>query len=655
MYFKNFLVVFVLIQVAAASSSGFVFQKFDRGSLELSGVAEVRDDGLLRLTNAAPSQFGQAFYSVPFGFKNSSNGSVSSFSTTCVLAIAPDLGNGMALVLAPSKKFIMGQGLGLFNLSNNGSSSNHIVAVELRTFQNQEVDDIDDNHVGIAINSLTSAISGHAGYVSIGSSESRHVDLASGERIQLWVEYDGTKHQLNVTLSPIHLSKPKVPLLSMDIDLSPIIVEQMYVGFTSATGQQVSSLYVLGWSFQIEGKAQDLDLDKLPSLPGLGKSRKKQVILAVVLPLTGVLLVAVTISAMVFLAFRNKRAVVPDISEDWEVQFGSHRFPYEDLLVATGGFDEKELLGQGGFGQVFRGELPGSKVQVAVKRISHQSHQGTKEFISEICTIGRLRHPNLVKVLGYSRVNNELLLVYEYMPNGSLDKFLHNKPEVTLDWDQRFRIIKDVASALAFLHDEWTEVIIHRDIKPSNVLLDGDLNGKLGDFGLAICSNIAQGPQTTHIAGTFGYMAPELPKTGMPSTSTDVYAFGAFCLEVVCGRRPIKSQASADEVHLADWVFKCWKEGDLLKTIDSTLGKDIKVGEINLVMKLGLLCTHKVAAVRPRMPEIILYLKEQASLPESLDAILQEYAKEPGDYSAARANDSTAIMTVTESFLSRGR
>ncbi|XVE61927.1 hypothetical protein DITRI_Ditri06bG0077500 [Diplodiscus trichospermus] len=244
------------------------------------------------------------------------------------------------------------------------------------------------------------------------------------------------------------------------------------------------------------------------------------------------------------------------------------------------------------------------------------------------------------------------------MPNGSLDKFLHNKSEVTLNWNKRFSIIKDVALALAYLHEGWAEIIIHRDIKASNVLLGGDFNGKLGDFGLARCSKHEQGPQTTHLAGTFGYMAPELAKTGKASTSTDVYAFGAFCLEVACGKRPVKLKASNEEVHLVDWVFKCWKRGDLLKTVDCKLKNDFDTGEIDLVLKLGLLCSHNVAALRPRMSQVILYMTGQASLPENLDAILQtsEFVEVSDNYSTPLTEDSTtASVTITESFLSRGR
>ncbi|XP_022718028.1 L-type lectin-domain containing receptor kinase V.9-like [Durio zibethinus] len=666
MFFKGILMFLVLVKVVASSNEGFIFNGFgldlvygQRKSLELGGVAELRNDGVFELTNGE-FQIGRVFYSVPFKFKNSSNAEAFSFSTTFVFAIVPEnsRGNGLAFVLAPSKEFtgvVPSQHLGLFNRTNHGNSSNHIIAIELDTFPNHEFEDIDDNHVGIDINSLKSAKLSPAGYVSSSSGEFRPVDLASGERIQLWVEYDSTKHQFNVTLSPITMNKPKVPLLSMDINLSPFILKNMHIGFSSEIGVRGASTYVLGWSFQMDGKAEDLNLAKLSSVPSTRKekSRKKEVILAVGLSLSGVLVLVVICSVMFFLT--RKKATFAEILEDWEVEFGSHRFSYKDLYVATKGFNEKELLGQGGFGQVYRGELPVSKVQIAVKRIFRKSQDRMKEFIAEIVTIGRMRHPNLARVLGYCRGKYELLLVYEYLPNGSLDKFLHNEQEIVLNWNRRFSIIKDVASAIAYLHDECLEGCIHRDIKASNVLLDDDLNGKLGDFGLARCRKHAQ--ETTHIAGTFGYMAPELAKTGKASTSTDVYAFGAFCLEVVCGRRPINWQASAEQVHLVDWVFKCWDEGDILKTADSKLGKDFEVWQVDLVLKLGLLCLHSVAAFRPTMSQVTSYLKGQDSLPENLEIILHkwEFMEESANQSAPWTKDSIATFDVTESFQSSGR
>ncbi|XVF78803.1 hypothetical protein PTKIN_Ptkin14bG0166300 [Pterospermum kingtungense] len=669
LFFKKILLFLLLFKVAAASSNeGFIFNGFSsdevygqKKSLELSGVAELINDSLFMLTDGT-FQIGRVFYSAPFKFKNSSNAQASSFSTTFVFAIVPQNSKGYGLVFAltPSKEFpgvVPSKYMALFNRTNHGNSSNHIVAIELDTFQNQKFQDIDDNHVGIDINGLKSAKFAPASYVSSTTGENRPVDLASGERMQLWVEYDGTKHQLNVTLSPILLNKPKVPLLTMDIDLSPFMLDDMYIGFSSGTGKRVASTYVFGWSFQMDGDAEDLDISKLSSVPSTGKkeSRKKKTTVAVGLSLGGLLLLAVVCSAIVFLA--RKKSKFSEILEDWEVEFGPHRFPFEDLFLATKGFNEKELLGQGGFGKVYRGELPVSKAQIAVKRIFRKSQDGMKDFIAEIGTIGRIRHPNLVCLLGYCRGKNELLLVYEFLPNGSLDRFLHNEQGVVMNWNQRFSIIKDVASGLTYLHEEWLQITVHRDIKASNVLLDDDLNAKLGDFGLARCSKHAQ--ETTHLAGTFGYIAPELARTGKASTRTDVYAFGAFCMEVACGRRPIRPRAPAEEeVHLVGWVFKCWNEGDILKAADPKLGKDFEVMEVDLVLKLGLLCTHNVASLRPRMSQVTSYLNGQASLPEDLDIILhrqEELMEECRDYSAQQTTDSVATFACTESFKSAGR
>ncbi|XP_002534540.2 L-type lectin-domain containing receptor kinase V.9 [Ricinus communis] len=645
----------VLIRVAAGISGGFTFN----GNIELQGVAEVSTNGLFRLTDTTSFTVGHVFYAQPLTFKNSSSGKALSFSTTFVIAIVVDKsslnGHGMAFVIAPSKELsgASAQNLGLFNRTNDGDPSNRIVAVEFDNFQNQEFNDINDNHVGIDINSLTSVDSAPAAYFVDATGEFKNISLASGERIQVWVDYDATRNQLNVTLSPIYVSKPKLPLLSLDVDISPIVLDQMYVGFSSSTGRLVQSHYVLGWSFQIGGKAQ-LDLSRLPSLPVQEQSKSnKNKELAIGLSVTGVVLAAIIVSLI--LLFKKKKDKFAEILEDWEVQYGPHRFSYKDLVVATRGFREKELLGKGGFGEVYGGVLPVSKIQVAVKRISHNSKQGMKEFVAEIATIGRLRHPNLVRLLGYCRGEGELLLVYDYMPNASLDKLIYNKTPVTVNWNQRFKIIKDVSSGLAYLHEELVEVIVHRDIKASNVLLDGELNGKLGDFGLARISKRAQDPQTTHVAGTFGYIAPELAKNGKATTSTDVYAYGAFCLEVACGRRPVESRVSPEEANLVDWVYRSWREGKILNTVDPKLNKDFNVKEVELVLKLGLLCSHPVAEVRPRMSQVLLYLKGHASLPENFDFQIPGPDQIGKSYSPAILNYTTPPFTVTESFKSAGR
>ncbi|MBA0830348.1 hypothetical protein Goarm_014887 [Gossypium armourianum] len=239
-----------------------------------------------------------------------------------------------------------------------------------------------------------------------------------------------------------------------------------------------------------------------------------------------------------------------------------------------------------------------------------------REFVAEIVSIGRLRHRNLVQLLGYCRRKGELLLVYDYMPNGSLDKYLHDQPKVTLNWRQRFRVIKGVASGLLYLHGEWEQVVVHRDAKASNVLLDGELNGRLGDFGLARLYDHGTDPQTTHVVGTLGYMAPEHTRTGKATPSTDVFAFGAFLLEVACGRRPIEAKSPTEDVILVDWVYSCWSNGDIMEAKDPNLGSGYEAEEVELVLKLGLLCSHSEPEARPTMRQVLQFLEGDVPFPE---------------------------------------
>ena len=204
-------------------------------------------------------------------------------------------------------------------------------------------------------------------------------------------------------------------------------------------------------------------------------------------------------------------------------------------------------------------------------------------------------------------------MVYDYMPNGSLDKYLFDQPKVTLNWSQRFRVIKGVALGLVYLHEEWEQVVIHRDIKASNILLDNDLNGRLGDFDIARLYDHITDPQTTHIVGTLGYLAPEHTRSGKATTSTDAYAFEAFLLEVASGRRPIEPK---EDSILVDWVFAFWYRCKILEARDLNLGTEYVVKELELVMKLGLMCSHSEPSTRPTMRQVVQYLERNIQLPE---------------------------------------
>lgn len=307
-----------------------------------------------------------------------------------------------------------------------------------------------------------------------------------------------------------------------------------------------------------------------------------------------------------------------EVCEDWEAEFGPHRFAYKDLFHATKGFNKRNLLGTGGFGSVYRGVLPISKLEVAVKKISHESRQGMKEFVAEVVSIGCLRHRNLVRLLGYCRRKGELLLVYDYMSNGSLDKYLYfDEGTCILDWSTRFHIIQDVACGLHYLHEKWEKVVIHRDIKASNVLLDSKMNGRLGDFGLARLYDHGKDPQTTHVVGTIGYLAPELTRTGKTSPLTDVFAFGIFLLEVTCGQRPLKQNAQDAQIILVDWVLEHWRNKRLIEVVDSRLNGNFDMEEACLLLRLGLLCSHPFAGSRPSMKLVMQYLDGDVPFPDA--------------------------------------
>ncbi|GLT89063.1 hypothetical protein SLE2022_070660 [Rubroshorea leprosula] len=621
-FMAKFFWVFVFLSTPVFSQVNQLYFDGFKGAgsnMSLNGAAEVEDNGVIRLTNDTFRLIGHAFYSSPFKFKSSTDGKAFSFSTAFAFAMVPQYpqlgGHGLAFTISPSKELagaLPSQYLGLVNASDNGNFSNHVFAVEFDTVQDFEFGDINDNHVGIDLNSLASNVSTTAAYL-LENSTREVLNLKGGKVIQAWVDYDSGKNQLDVKLSPFS-EKPKFSLISLEVDLSPFLLDTMYVGFSASTGLLAGSHYLLGWSFNMSGEAKSLFLPALPSLPG---PRKNQTLLVVLVTASSALVMIFAIAVSIYLIRKIKDA---DRIEAWELDVGPHRFSYQELKKATRGFRDKEILGFGGFGRVYKGILPNTNTEVAVKRISHGSKQGMREFVSEIGSIGRLRHRNLVQLLGWCRRRGDLLLVYDFMPNGSLDKRLFDEPKSVLSWEQRFKVIKDVASGLLYLHEEWEQTVIHRDIKAGNVLLDSELNGRLGDFGLAKLYEHGATPSTTRVVGTLGYLAPELTRTGKPTSSSDVFAFGALLLEVVCGRRPIEPKALPEELILLDWVWEMWRSGAVLDMVDRKLNGQFDELEAVVVVKLGLMCSNNAPEARPTMRQVVRYLEGELGLPETIEA-----------------------------------
>lgn len=279
------------------------------------------------------------------------------------------------------------------------------------------------------------------------------------------------------------------------------------------------------------------------------------------------------------------------------------KYKYEMLEKATNYFDISNKLGQGGAGSVYKGTLPNGDV-VAVKRLFFNTRQWVDEFFNEVNLISAIEHKNLVKLLACSIEGPESLLVYEFVPNKSLDHFLFDKDKVhILSWKQRMEVILGTAEGLAYLHAGCHVRIIHRDIKSSNILLDKDYSPKIADFGLVRTFGTDRSHLTTGIAGTLGYMAPEYIVRGQLTEKADVFSFGVVILEIASGKR--NNAFIEDSGSLLQTVWKLYKEGSVGEAIDPLLKGDFPEQEAFEVLQIGLLCTQASAALRPSMAEVV--------------------------------------------------
>ncbi|VVB07789.1 unnamed protein product [Arabis nemorensis] len=279
------------------------------------------------------------------------------------------------------------------------------------------------------------------------------------------------------------------------------------------------------------------------------------------------------------------------------------RFSLGMIQTATNEFSPENKLGQGGFGTVYKGMLANGQ-EIAVKRLVSGSGQGDTEFRNEVSLLTRLQHKNLVKLLGFCNEGDEEILVYELVPNSSLDHFIFDEEKrLLLTWDVRFRIIEGVARGLVYLHEDSQLKIIHRDLKASNILLDAEMNPKVADFGTArLFDNDETRAETKRIAGTRGYMAPEYLNYGQISAKSDVYSFGVMLLEMISGRR----NNSFEGEGLPAFAWKRWVEGKPEIVIDPHLSEN-PINEIIKLIQIGLLCVQENAANRPTMSSVIVW------------------------------------------------
>ncbi|KAI5570662.1 hypothetical protein BDE02_11G044000 [Populus trichocarpa] len=653
----------IILFLQPISAIDFVFNGFNSSSVSLYGSAII-ESRILTLTNQTSFQIGRALYPTKIPTKAPNSSFVYPFSTSFIFAMVPYKnvlpGHGLAFLFVPFTSIqssISAQYLGFLNRTNGNRSDDHLLGIEFDVFANEEFSDMNDNHVGIDVNTLTSIKAADAGYWPDNSRSSsnentsdedsnsfKEQDLNNGKNYQVWIDYEDSI--INVTMAPAGMKRPTRPLLNVSLNLSDVFEDEMYVGFTSSTGLLVENHKILAWSFSNSNfsLSERLITTGLPSfvLPKDPFYRSKVFIAGATVG--GVLLVVSAATIIWFLIKRRqKKAREREEMEDWELEYWPHQVRYQEIEAATKGFSEENVIGIGGNGKVYKGVLPGG-TEIAVKRISHEN-DGMREFLAEISSLGRLKHRSLVGLRGWcKRERGVFMLVYDYMENGSLEKRVFDCDESKmLSCEERIRILKDVASALLYLHEGWDSQVLHRDIKASNVLLDKDMNVRLGDFGLARVHGHGQVPSTTRVVGTIGYMAPEVVRSGRASARTDVFGFGVLILEVMCGRRPIEE----GQPPLLESVWQLMMQGQSLSALDERLkarGVKFDEGEVERMLHLGLLCAYPDSKGRPTMRQVVKVMEGNNELSEieseDMDARLLQQMKSTDLWSSSSSHGS---------------
>ncbi|KAF3439166.1 hypothetical protein FNV43_RR18479 [Rhamnella rubrinervis] len=541
---------------------------FDAKTKELSDFA-TRFSFFIDTLGRTPYAAGFAFFLAPVGFQ-----------------IPPNSAGGF---------------LGLFNTTTSDSPQNRIVLVEFDSFSNPEWDPPIE-HVGINNNSISSAV-----YTPWNAS------FHSGDTADVRINYNATSHNLSVSWryqnSTTSNDKENKTSLSYKINLMEVLPEWVTVGFSAATSHHVERHVLQSWEFK-----SSLETNKQ------NREKKKELLVAFTVS-GGVLMIGVAAAFVLLWKGKQKRKEkeetvnLTSINDDLERGAGPKRFSYTDLASGTNNFSNDRKLGEGGFGAVYKGYLKDLDALVAVKKISRGSKQGKKEYITEVKVISSLRHRNLVRLIGWCHDRGEFLLVYEFMPNSSLDSHLFGKRS-PLTWSERYKISLGLASALLYLHEEWEQCVVHRDIKSSNVMLDSSFNVKLGDFGLARLMDHELGPRTTGLAGTLGYLAPEYISTGRASKESDVYSFGVVALEIVTGRKSADRIEEDSEIGLVEWVWNLYGKGNLALALDERLRMEFDQRQVECLMIVGLWCSHPDQSMRPSIRQTIHVLNFEAALPD---------------------------------------
>ncbi|XP_073052632.1 L-type lectin-domain containing receptor kinase VIII.1-like [Primulina eburnea] len=659
------IVAKILLLYLFLAGNSFSDTQFDFGTLTLTSLKLLGDahlsNGSVRLTRdltVPNSGAGKVLYSNPVKFRRPGTQNLASFSSFFSFSITnlnpSSIGGGLAFVISPDDQFV-GDAGGFLGVMDRENTQNGVLAVEFDTLMDIQFKDINGNHVGLDLNSMIST--------RVGDLEIIGVDLKSGDLVNSWVEYSGSTRMINVYVSYSNM-KPKEPIVSSTFDLNEYILNDfMFVGFSGSTQGSTEIHCIEWWSFSsffddntgynsmfptgrsppppanLMNPTADTVKPPPPSLAPVESDHNDTAAVqekeknsgkchnqlckdgpgAVVGVVTaGAFFLVFCAVALIWVYSKKIKGVkTPEILASDVIKM-PREFSYKELKLATKGFDSNKVIGHGAFGTVYRGILPATGDIVAVKRCSHAG-QGKTEFLSELSIIGTLRHRNLVRLQGWCHEKGEILLVYDLMANGSLDKALFES-RMVLPWPYRHKILLGVASALAYLHQECENQVIHRDIKASNIMLDEGFNARLGDFGLARQIEHDKSPDATVAAGTMGYLAPEYLLTGRATEKTDVFSYGAVVLEVASGRRPIEKEViGVGKVgvssNLVEWVWSLHREGRLMLASDPRLGNEYNEEVMRRVLMVGLACSHPDPMARPTMRVVVQMLVGETEVP----------------------------------------
>ncbi|KAG6711128.1 hypothetical protein I3842_05G037900 [Carya illinoinensis] len=615
-----FITIFLLFIIPCATQLFFNYSDFNQSinRIRLTGNASLLGSAAIQLTPNAVDNWGRATYTELLHIWEEP-GKLADFNTSFSFIIDSEgkdsYSDGIVFFLTspgfPDPQPTDGSGIGLLSRKQLGDSSffdeNKFVAVEFDTFRNDwDPPEPVNEHVGIIINGMRSQ--NYAPWDSV---------VTENRTYSASISYDSTTQNLSVTFTGF--SNGVTPIqqrLSSIVNLTDYLPERVEFGFSSSTGW-ISELHTIcSWSFNSTSPFL-IRTSAVPKKNGDGSKRK----LVLGLSVGGCILISGM--GLAWLVYRKRKtkggeegdlSFVLSMDEEFERGTGPKKFSYEELVSATNNFAGENKLGEGGFGGVYKGFINELNAYVAVKRVSRESKQGIKEYASEVKSISQLRHRNLVQLTGWCHEKKDLLLVYEFMPNGSLDLHLF-KGESLLTWVMRYNIAQGLAFALLYLHEEWEQCVLHRDIKSSNVMLDSSFNAKLGDFGLARLVDHEKGSQTTAVAGTMGYMAPECIISGRASKESDIYSFGIVLLEIACGRKPVETERRQDEVSLVEWVWQLYGMGKLVDAADPRLCGDFDEQQLERLMIAGLWCAHPDYNLRPSIRKVVHVLSSEGSLP----------------------------------------